>query len=122
MKVFRHHVYEYKKGLRNLILHTADARYRKEMIEKLSQNKIAYLIQDVTDKKINVIFGDPVCIKVLESFGEKPLRDFSDEEDFILGIMLGYCRRIQCERYLKRIKTRVNLNKKIFEEVSLCTN
>ena len=32
----------------------------------------------------------------------RSLSDLTDEEDFILGVMLGYDRLKQCERYLKR--------------------
>ena len=32
MNVFRHHIYEYKKGLRNLILHTTKAENRQDDI------------------------------------------------------------------------------------------
>jgi hypothetical protein len=61
-------------------------------------------------KKINIFFGNKNCINVLKSFGDKPLYKFTDEEDFILGIMLGYCRKKQCERFLKRKKAHINNN------------
>ncbi|MBP3836286.1 MAG: DUF2023 family protein, partial [Pyramidobacter sp.] len=40
------------------------------------------------------------CIAVLEIFGSKSLSDYSKEEDFILGIMLGYGRLEECRRYI----------------------
>ena len=52
MKVFCHHIYEYKKGLRNLILHTMSARDVKMAIRKLEANQIHYLIQPVTSTKV----------------------------------------------------------------------
>ena len=102
MQVLLHHVYEYKKGLRSLVLHTmsADEQYKTE--ELLTRKKISYFLQHVNSRKINVFFGKEQCVKIIESFGNKLLSDFTDEEDFILGIMLGYDRTQQCDRYIKR--------------------
>ncbi len=101
MKVLNHHIYEYQKGLRNLVLHTMDASYIDQVIKKLETNKIAYIIRTVTDKKINVFFGERECIEVIERLGDQKLNEFTPEQDFILGIMLGYSRIQQCKRYLK---------------------
>jgi hypothetical protein len=102
MQVFRHHMYEYQKGLRHLILHTTTRYLEKDMIIMLEKNNIDYLIQPASERKINVFFGDGRCIEVLKRIGEKSLSKYSDEEDFMLGIMLGYDRLKQCERYLER--------------------
>lgn len=112
MQVLLHHIYEYKKGLRSLVLHTmsTDEQYKTE--ELLTRKGIRYLLQHVNSKKINVFFGKEQCVKIVESFGVKALSDFTDEEDFILGIMLGYDRTQQCERYIKRKENKI-LNIKI---------
>ncbi len=102
MHVFVHHLYEYKKGLRNLILHTTKAEYKNAIVAKLLKNDINYLIQHVGEKKINVFFGAEACIRVVEHFIDKSLSDLTDEEDFILGTMLGYDGIIQCNRYIQR--------------------
>ncbi|HOP62030.1 MAG TPA: DUF2023 family protein [Spirochaetota bacterium] len=102
MKILVHHIYEYRKGLRNLVLHTIGSEYRKEAERKLSANKIDFVIQEVDEKKINIFFGAPECVEIIRNFGPKKLSRFTDEEDFILGIMLGYCRLEQCRRFLKR--------------------
>ena len=102
IKIFIHHIYEYEKGLRNLVLHTGTAKHRSYIENKLKKCSISYVIQKVSSKKINVFFGNSACIKVINEFGNKKLCDFNDEEDFILGIMLGYDRLKQCERYVKR--------------------
>ncbi|PID93302.1 MAG: hypothetical protein CSA95_08420 [Bacteroidetes bacterium] len=102
MQVLLHHIYEYKKGLRSLVLHTMSKEEQYKMEELLTRKKIPYVLQVVNDKKVNVFFGKQECIKIVEGFGDKSLSDFSDEEDFMLGIMLGYDRTQQCERYLKR--------------------
>ena len=102
MEVFHHHLYEYKKGLRNLILHTAKIN-QKELIEKrLHDKNIPYVIYKVNKDKINVFFGNKYCINIIEQIGKSSLTDYTDEEDFILGIMLGYNRLEQCKRYMKR--------------------
>ena len=102
MQVFVHHLYEFKKGLRNLILHTTKASNEKDIVAKLVSNDISYLIQHVGKDKINVYFGAPNCVEVVSHFIHKSLSELTPEEDFILGIMLGYDRLKQCERYLKR--------------------
>jgi hypothetical protein len=56
MTVFAHHLYEYKKGLRRLVLHTAGAEYENLIVDKLKRRGIPYIIQKVSPKKINVFF------------------------------------------------------------------
>lgn len=100
MEVFVHHIYEYEKGIRNLILHTISKKYLKGIIIKLKNRKIDYEIYEIEGEKINIFFGSKECVEVIRNIGKESLRDYSPEEDFILGIMLGYDRRRQCERYL----------------------
>ena len=102
LPVFNHHIYEYSRGLRRLILHTADRDDGPAMKARLLARHIPFLIYDVNDRYINVFFGEPECIEVLRSIGKEKLSDFSDEEDFILGMMLGYGMEQQCRRYLQR--------------------
>ena len=100
--VFLHHVYEYKKGLRNLILHTTSRENETKIRERLGRERVAYLIYPLGKDKINVFFGESICIDVIKQIGKSNLCDYTDEEDFLLGIMLGYDRKKQCERYLQR--------------------
>ena len=102
MQILLHHIYEYNKGLRSLVLHTMNSIYQERTEELLTRRGIKYIVQKVSDKKINVFFGEQKCIQILESFGNDTILEFNDEEDFILGIMLGYDRTQQYERYLKR--------------------
>ena len=102
--VFLHHIYEYKKGLRNLILHTTSKKNESKIRERLEREQIAYLIYTLGENKINVFFGDSICISVIKQIGKSNLCDYTDEEDFMLGVMLGYDRKIQCKRYLLRKK------------------
>jgi hypothetical protein len=78
---------------------------RKELQQAefiLQQKRLNYQIQPVGDQKVNIYFGNPACMEVIRSFGKKSLSEYTAEEDFILGIMLGYDRNQQCERYMKR--------------------
>ena len=102
MQVLRQHIYEYEKGLRDLILHTTSSYLEEDIICLLEKKQIGYIIQRASENKINVFFGDFKCINILRKIGDKSLSDYTDEEDFILGIMLGYDRLQQCDRYLKR--------------------
>jgi hypothetical protein len=113
MQVLLHHIYEYKKGLRNLVLHTLDASMRELAEKKLSSQSICYLIREVTPTKINIFFGASACVDVVKQFGDKTLNNFTPEEDFILGTMLGYDRLQQCRRYIDFCKKK----NKTYEDV-----
>ena len=104
LKVFYHHIYEYKKGVRSLILTTEKSIYRKPIESRLTKEKISYAIQDVDKDKINVFFGAKKCIDVIKTFIHKKLNELSPEQDFILGTLLGYNKEAQCDRYLSQIK------------------
>ena len=100
VKVFYHHIYEYRKGLRNLILHTVSRDFRHPIEAKLRKSNIAYQIYPLGNGNINIFFGAEECVDVIKAIGKSSLRDYSPEEDFILGTMLGYDRLQQCRRYL----------------------
>jgi hypothetical protein len=102
MQIFIHHIYEYQKGLRSLVLHTMNISEQARAEQMLEQRKISYQLQIVNTRKINIFFGAEECVNIIKSFGNKSLSDYSDEEDFILGSLLGYDKLMQCERYLKR--------------------
>ena len=111
LRVFNHHIYEYQKGLRNLILTTEQAKYRPSIEQKLKNNNIPYLIHEVNSGKvINVYFGAPSCIEVVKTFNPK-LNKLTPEQDFILGIMLGYDRVKQCDRYMKIKNQEIKIGK-----------
>lgn len=104
MQVLAHHIYEYKKGLRHLVLHTLNASFREIAEKRLKQQNIEYIIQTVSSSKINIFFGRRECVDVIRCFGIKKLHEYTPEEDFILGTMLGYDRLQQCQRYLSMKK------------------
>lgn len=98
LRVFYHHIYEYKKGLRSLVLTTEKADNRAVIESKLKREKISYKIKEVNKKNINVFFGNKDCIRIVSTF-DKPLNELTPEQDFMLGIMLGYDKILQCKRY-----------------------
>lgn len=104
MQVFYHLVYEYQKGLRDLCLFTCPNEHIKKIEKSLLAQKIDYLICPIENNKINVFFGMNICLEIIKQFSCKQLNKLSLEEDFILGIMLGYARVRQYERLLTRKK------------------
>ncbi len=103
MNVLAHLIYEYHKKLRSLALYTFPASERKQVESKLRGRHIDYVLQEVTPDKYNVFFGEPPCVDVIRLIGNKPLNLYTPEEDFMLGIMLGYDRLDQCRRYRQRM-------------------
>eukprot|EP01156_Anaeramoeba_ignava_P015694 Anaeramoba_ignava/a614910_14.p2 GENE.a614910_14~~a614910_14.p2 ORF type:complete len:122 (+),score=2.76 a614910_14:571-936(+) len=120
MEVFNHHIYEYKKGLRRMVLYTA----RKEDIfaieRKLNNYKISYFMTYPGSEKVNVFFGDDKCVEVIKSFNPKNLTRLTLEEDFILGAVLGYDIKIQCERYLHRKEEEENKASALIDNSIIC--
>jgi len=111
MDVLTHHIQEYKKGLRTLVLHTTRASNRDAIEKRLKWAMIRYYIHEVNETKINVFFGNSICIDVIKQMNFTSLSNLTDEEDFILGTMLGYDSIKQCERYLKRKRSNNNTEK-----------
>ena len=64
--MFTHHIQEYKKGLRALVLYTTKASNRDAIEERLTRERIDYHIQEVNGTKINVFFGNPICVAVIK--------------------------------------------------------
>lgn len=102
MRVFANHIYEYKKGVRRMVLFTVNNRYADEAVRRLGNEGIAYELQEVGNGRTNIFFGRSECIEVVRRMITRPLQELSPEEDFILGALLGYDICMQCERFCKR--------------------
>lgn len=100
-ELFAHHLYELEKGLRHLVLHTAPMEVAGEMVKRLERNNVTFHVQELSGGKINLFFGEKECVETVKSFKNKALNKYTPEEDFILGIMLGYDPLKQTKRYLK---------------------
>ena len=102
LKIFMHQIYEFKKGVRNLVLCTMCPTCAALVAERLRGQRIEYLIQEVTDNKVNLYFGKSACLDAVRAFIDKPLNRLTPEQDFMLGAMLGYDIIQQCERFCRQ--------------------
>ena len=81
MKLFLHQIYEFQKGVRSLVLCTMCRTCASLLSERLERLGIAYRIQSVTDSKVNLYFGNRMCLETVATFIHKPLNELSAEED-----------------------------------------
>lgn len=102
MQVFKHLVYEYQKGLRDLCLFTCNIELLPQIKKSLELQKIDYQICNIDEHKINVFFGLEDCLKIIKEFSCENLNLLDSTEDFILGIMLGYSKQKQYKRLLAK--------------------
>lgn len=102
LKLYLHQIYEFRKGIRPLVLCTMTDECANIVRERLDAQGIAYLTQPVDERKVNLYFGDNVCLDTVKTFIHKPLSKLTPAEDFMLGAMLGYDIRQQCARFCKR--------------------
>lgn len=102
MKVLMNHIYEYKKGVRRMVLYTFNKKYEQFATQRLEHQHINYIIQPVGNDRLNLFFGRKECLDAIRLMVTRPLNELTPEEDFILGAMLGYDICIQCERYCER--------------------
>ena len=98
IRVLMNHIYEYKKGVRRMILFTCNRRFEQQACRRLCNQSIDYVLQPAGK--------DNECLDAIRLFVTRPLNELSPEEDFILGAMLGYDICAQCERYCERCKKR----------------
>lgn len=102
MLVLNNQIYEYKKGVRSMVLFTCSEGCRRHAVSKLERQGIQYIVKPVGNGCLNIFFGRDECIKAIKMMVTRPLNELTPEEDFILGAMLGYDICVQCERYMQR--------------------
>ncbi len=102
MRVLMNHIYEYKKGVRTMIIFTCKKRFEKFAVQRLENQDIACIVRPAGKENINIYFGKRECIDAVKMMVTRPLNELSPEEDFILGALLGYDLCAQCERYCTR--------------------
>ena len=100
--VFKHHLYEYKKGVRHLFMMTVSAAEAAAMAQHLASASIDHYLQELSPQKANLFFGRAAVVEATRRVVTKPLNLLSPEEDFILGSLLGYDKEQQCLRYLAK--------------------
>ena len=99
MKVFLHHIYEYKKGLRHLILHTTAATHKEAIDKILTDLNISHIFVETAPSKINVFFGDSCNIEIIRTYGYYDLSNFTNEQDLIPVALPGHNSDLQNKRY-----------------------
>ncbi len=85
LKVFLNHIYELKKGVRQMVLYTTNRKYEAFAVRRLKSQRIRFVIQPVDEERINLFFGKPECIDAIRMMVNRPLNLLTPEEDFILG-------------------------------------
>jgi fermentation-respiration switch protein FrsA (DUF1100 family) len=105
MTLLVHQLYEINKGVRHLALLTLSLPEALAAASWLKSQHVASFLQPVGAKRANLFFGRSDCVEVVRRLAGDNLKSMTDEEDFMLGVLLGYDQRQQCKRYLKR-KTR----------------
>lgn len=104
LKVFFNHIYEYKKGVRQMVLYTMSQKYESYAVNRLKEQGIAHYILPAGKNTINLFFGKCECIQVIKLLIDGSLSQLSPEKDFILGSLLGYDVCTQCTRYCEQLK------------------
>ena len=51
IRIFLNHIYEFKKGIRNMVLYTMSKEHEEFAIRRLKNQKISYMIQEVGTNK-----------------------------------------------------------------------
>ena len=93
IRIFLNHIYEFKKGIRNMVLYTMSKEHEDFAVRRLKK---------ISTNKINLFFGKPECMEAMRHIITRPLNQLTAEEDFILGTMLGYDLCQQCKRYCNK--------------------
>ena len=102
LQVFHHHLYELSKGMRPLVMMSLTAEAATTIIARLTASGIAHHVHEACHERVNVVFGRPAAVNAVQRFMVGPLCHLSAEHDFMLGVLLGYDREQQCQRYLTR--------------------
>jgi hypothetical protein len=108
LRMLRHHLYEYGKGVRLLFMMTMDRHDLPAVVTHLTDAGVEAHVHDVNALKVNVFFGRPALVETVRLIVDRPLAALTAEEDFILGTLLGYDREQQCQRYLDRRRGLIN--------------
>lgn len=70
LKVFLNHIYEFKKGVRQMVLYTTNKKYEAFAVKRLTDQKISYVIQPVGNGRINLFLWTQGMHRSNPSFGK----------------------------------------------------
>ena len=96
IRIFLNHIYEFKKGIRNMVLYTMSKEHEDFAVRRLKNQNISYMIQEIGTNKINLFFGKPECMEAMRHIITRPLNQLTAEKAFILGSLY------RAESFLKR--------------------
>ena len=65
MKVLMNHIYEYKKGVRQMVLFTMNKRYETFALQRLDHQNIPYVLQPAGKNTVNLYFGRRECLEAI---------------------------------------------------------
>ena len=85
IRIFLNHVYEFKKGVRNMVLYTMNKEHEAFAIRRLERQNISYLIQEVNANKINLFFGKAECMDAIRHIIIRPLNHSHSGRRFHFG-------------------------------------
>ena len=74
LKVFMNHIYELKKGVRQMVLFTVNRKYEEAAVCRLRRQNIDFMVQPVDSRKVNLFFGKRECIHAIRRMVDRPLR------------------------------------------------
>jgi hypothetical protein len=60
MKVLMNHIYEFNKGVRQMVLFTCKKKYGQLAVDRLESQGIPYVLQPAGQQNLNVYFGRPL--------------------------------------------------------------
>lgn len=72
LRVLSEQIYQYKKGVRKMVLYTFPERYRQQALDKLERQGIDYFVQPVGNSRINLFFGRKECMDTIRKFIHQP--------------------------------------------------
>jgi hypothetical protein len=104
-RIVNHSLYELDKGVRQLFMLTVSWADLPGVVARLAAERVDHYVHRLNDSRANLFFGRVALVETVRRFVDKPLCELTAEEDFMLGILLGYDREQQCRRYLERTET-----------------
>lgn len=101
-RIVNHSLYELDKGVRHLFMLTLSWADLPGVVVRLAADRVDHYVHRLNDSRVNLFFGRAALVETVRRFVDKPLCELTPEEDFMLGMLLGYDREQQCRRYLDR--------------------
>ena len=65
MKVLMNHIYELRKGVRQMVLFTCNKKYGEQVAGRLESRGIPYVLQQAGQQNLNFYFGRRECLEAI---------------------------------------------------------